>query len=98
MVTATRVPKEIRKVPANITVISAEEIADSGATNIVEVLEKQANILFVSFSGNVTEAKLDLRGFGENGFGKTLVLLDGRRLNRLDMASINWTQLPLEQI
>ena len=98
VITATRVAKETNKVPANVTVITAEEIADSGASDIVEVLEKQANILFVSYSGNITEAKLDLRGFGENGYGKTLVLLDGRRLNRPDLAGVNWTQLPLEKI
>ncbi len=34
---------------------------------------------------------IDMRGFGgDNPFGKTLVMLDGRRLNRTDMASINW--------
>lgn len=98
VVTATRSPKDIKKVSANVTVINAEEIANSGASSIVEVLESQANIHFRTFSGNSSQAQIDLRGFGENGFGRTLVLLDGRKLNRLDMASINWTQLPLDQI
>jgi len=98
VVTATRASKDIKKVPANVTVISAREIADSGASSIVEVLESQANIHIRTFSGNPSQAQIDLRGFGENGFGRTLVLLDGRRLNRLDMSSINWAQLPLDQI
>jgi len=98
VVTATRGPKDIKTVPANITVITADEIAGSGASSLVELLEGQANIHFRTFSGNVSQAQIDLRGFGENGFGRTLVMLDGRRLNRLDMSSINWTQLPLEQI
>ncbi len=62
------------------------------------MLENQANIHFRTFSGNASQAQIDLRGFGENGFGRTLVMLDGRRLNRLDLSSINWTQIPLEQI
>ena len=98
VVTATRTAKDTRTVPANVTVITAEEIADSGASSIIDVLQNQSNIHIRTFSGNPSQAQIDLRGFGENGFGRTLVLLDGRKLNRLDMSSINWTQLPLEQI
>ena len=98
VVTATRAPKDIKKFPGNVTVISAEEIADSGALSIVGVLEKNANIHVRTFSGNSSQAQIDLRGFGENGFGRTLVMVDGRRLNRLDLSSVDWTQIPLEQI
>jgi iron complex outermembrane receptor protein len=98
VVTATRTEKDVKKVPANVTVITAEEIADSGASSLIEVLASQANIHVRTYSGNSSQAQIDLRGFGENGFGRTLVLLDGRRLNRLDMSSINWTQISLEQI
>jgi iron complex outermembrane receptor protein len=99
VVTATRHESDTRSIPANVTVITAEEIADAGVSSIIEVLEKQGNVLFNSYSGYATEAQVDLRGFGtETGFGRTLVLLDGRRLNRPDMSSINWTQLPVEQI
>jgi iron complex outermembrane receptor protein len=98
VVTATRTAKDIKTVPANVTVITADEIADSGASSIVEILRSQANIHIRTFSGNTSQAQIDLRGFGENGFGRTLVMLDGRRLNRIDLASINWTQLPLEHI
>ena len=98
VVTATRAAKDIKTVPANITVITADEIRDSGASSIVEVLQNQANIHIRTFSGNPAQAQIDLRGFGENGFGRTLVLLDGRRLNRIDMSSITWTQMPFEEI
>ena len=32
VVTASRAPKDIKTIPGNVTVISAEEIADSGAS------------------------------------------------------------------
>lgn len=98
VVTATRTAQEIKTVPANVTIITADQIVESGASSIVDLLEKQANIHFRTFSGNASQAQIDLRGFGENGFGRTLIMLDGRRLNRLDMSSIDWTQIPLEQI
>jgi iron complex outermembrane receptor protein len=40
-----------------------------------------------------------MRGFGgDNPFGKALIMLDGRRLNRPDMASLNWLQVPVSNI
>jgi len=99
VVTATRDREEVRKVPANVSVITEEEIKRSGATTVVEVLDKLESIQFRSYSGNATQAVIDVRGFGgDNPFGKTLIMLDGRRLNRPDMSSINWMQIPINTI
>ena len=99
VVTATRDKEEIRKIPANVSVITAKDIEESGATSIVEVLENLASINFISWSGNPSQAYVDMRGFGgDNPFGKTLVMLDGRRLNRPDMSGVNWLQIPVSNI
>lgn len=98
VVQATRDRQEIRKVPANITVITAQDIADSGASNLAEVLTGLDGIYVRSTTGNAAQASVDMRGFGENGFGRTAVTLDGRKLNRPDMASINWLEIPLGEI
>ena len=99
VVTATRDKQEIRKAPANVTVITAEEISKSGATTVVEVLDKLESVQFRTSSGNSSQAYIDMRGIGgDNPYGKTLILLDGRRLNRTDMASINWLQMPVNTI
>ena len=99
VVTATRDVQEVRKTPAHVTVITAEDIRQSGATTAVEVLEKLESIRFRTYSGNASQAMIDMRGFGgDNPFGKTLVTLDGSRLNRPDMSSINWLALPVNTI
>jgi len=99
VVTATRDPREDRTTPANVTVVTAEEIRHSGATTVVEVLEKLESIQFRTYSGNASQAMIDMRGFGgDNPFGKTLVTLDGSRLNRPDMSSINWLSIPVNTI
>jgi len=99
VVTATRDTEEVRNIPANVSVITAKDIEKSGATNVVEVLDKLESIQFRNYSGNASQSLIDLRGFGgDNPFGKTLILLDGRRLNRPDMSSINWLQIPLNNI
>jgi len=99
VVTATRSAESIHRVPSNVTVITSDEIKKSGATNIPEILERQANIHMRSYSGNPSQSLIDMRGFGGNSpFGKTLVLLNGKKLNRPDMASVNWIQIPVQQI
>lgn len=99
VVTATRDAQETRKTPAHVTVITAEDIEKSGATSVVDVLDKLEGIQFRTYSGNASQAAIDMRGFGgDNPFGKTLVMLDGRRLNRTDMASINWLSMSVGSI
>ncbi|MDD5711727.1 MAG: TonB-dependent receptor [Smithellaceae bacterium] len=98
VVTATRDSEETRKIPASVTVITSAEIAKSGATTVVDALKSVAGVNFRTSSGNSSQAQIDLRGFGENGFGKTLVLLDGKRLNRPDMSSVNWLEIPLVDV
>ncbi|MEW6334837.1 MAG: TonB-dependent receptor [Thermodesulfobacteriota bacterium] len=99
VVTATRDVEEIRKVPAHVTVITEKEIRDSGATNLVEILERQEGIQFRSYSGHEPLSVIDLRGMGgDNPYGKVQIQLNGRRLNRPDMASVNWFQIPLSQV
>jgi len=98
LVTASRVEEPVEKVPAYVSVITAEELSASGQTTLVEALESLAGIRFRSFSGNAALAEISMRGFGENSHGRVLVLVDGRRLNRADLASINWLEIPVENI
>ena len=98
VVTASRYPQEVKNIPANINVITSKDIQKSYATTVDELLKNIADINFKSYSGNASQSEIDLRGFGENSFGKTLILLNGVRLNRPDMASINWLQIPINEI
>jgi iron complex outermembrane receptor protein len=98
LVTASRVEEPVEKVPAYVSVITADELSASGQTTLVDALESLAGIRFRSSSGNSAQAEISMRGFGENSFGRVLVLLDGRRLNRPDMASINWLEIALENV
>ena len=54
VVTATRDAQEVRKVPANVTVITADDIQKSGATSVPEVLTGLVGINVTSYSGNAS--------------------------------------------
>jgi len=98
VVTATRDAEEIRKIPANVTVITKEEIGQSNAQNVVDLLRNDADIQVEDYYGNGKSAVVDIRGFGETGPLNTLVLVDGRRVNEIDLSGVDWTQIPLDQV
>lgn len=99
VVTATRDAREVRKVPANVSVITADDIQNSGATSVPEVLTGLVGMNVTSYSGNASQSIVDMRAFGtEAGYLRHVVLLDGRRLNRPDIAGINWLEIPLSEI
>jgi iron complex outermembrane receptor protein len=97
-VTASRVEEPTEEIPAFVSVITAEELVATGQTTLVEALDGLAGIYFRSYSGNPAQAQVSMRGFGENSNGRVLVLIDGRRLNRPDMAGANWLQIPVENV
>ncbi len=99
VVTATRTAEEVSRIPANVSVITADELKKTGATTLPEALERLEGLDFRSYSGNASQSAIDIRGFGgDSPYGKSLILLDGRRLNRPDQASVNWLQIPITNI
>jgi len=98
VVTASRNSREASQMPANVTVVTDKEIEKAGYENVVEALQEAGGISFRSSSGNPSQAEISMRGFGENAHGRVLVLLDGQKLNRPDMAGINWLQIPLSNV
>ncbi|MEO0055093.1 MAG: hypothetical protein RLZZ50_1040 [Verrucomicrobiota bacterium] len=98
LVAARRVPEAPFDVPAHTQVITREQIRDSGATSLIDLLTTEANLDFTSISGSPANTKVSLRGTGSAGTGRTLVLLDGARANRADMGDFNWLQFSLQDI
>jgi iron complex outermembrane receptor protein len=98
VVTAGRTPEEADTVPAQVTVITADDIAASGAHSLVEVLEQVPGLRFTGAMSGPGSESVSMRGFGENSYGRVLVLVDGNRLNNPDMKGINWNAVPLADI
>ena len=98
VITGTRTEEKVEKIPANITVIDKKRIEDSNAKNISDVLRSEEGIVVRDLIGNGKTAIVDLRGFGEAAASNTLGLLDGRRVNAIDLSGTDWTQIPLDQV
>ena len=98
VVTAGRTPEPAASVPAQVTVITAGDIAESGASNLVEVLERVPGVRFSGAMAGAGSEAVSMRGFGENSHGRVLVLVDGNRINAPDMSGANWNAIPLSDI
>ena len=99
LVTATRLDLDNSKARGNTTVITAADIEQSTARTLPELLGQEAGILTRSLYGNHgTGATVDIRGFGAASTQNTLILLDGRRLNDVDLSSVDFSIIPLQSI
>ncbi|OKO84443.1 TonB-dependent receptor [Bradyrhizobium sp. NAS80.1] len=88
-------------VGAATTVITAADIANSPSQTLVEIIATQTpGAQITTFYGGPVAAKtsVDLRGFGAFGTANTLVLINGRRLNDIDMAQVDLSTIPLNSI
>jgi iron complex outermembrane receptor protein len=99
IVTATRFPEPATNVIGRVVTITREEIAASGALTVPDVLRSVTGLQVRGLYGGLSnDTAVDMRGFGEGGAQRVLVLLNGRRLNPLDSASVDWSQVPLNRI
>lgn len=100
IVTATRFEDaEYAHKPTNLTVIREEDIKSSPATTLPELLRDYAGINTRDLYGNNgSRVAVDLRGFGASGGQNTLVLVDGKRLNDVDLTEPQWPAVPLSSI
>ena len=98
VVTATRIEQGVERVPANVTVIDEDDIRNSNAKTVVDLLRSEEGVVVRDLLGNGKTSQVDLRGFGEGGPYNTLVLVDGRVVNEIDLSGVDWTQIPLGQV
>ena len=91
-----RADKTPLNIAANVNVIDAAAIEMSGATNLTDVLRGQSGI---QISDNNIGTSFAMRGFSASAaVNNTLILLDGRRLNNIDIAAPSLNAIPLNQV
>ncbi len=83
---------------ADVTVIDRQTIEQSGAVSVPDLLRTEANVLVRGTTGTGMDGQISMRGFGDNSHLRTLVLVDGHRLNSPDMGAMDWQSVPLSNI
>lgn len=87
-------------VGASTSVITAEDIARSPGQTVQDVLATVPGVQIKNLFGAVNGAGsvVDLRGFGAFASANTLILINGRRVNDIDLAGVDLSTIPLQSI
>jgi len=97
-VTSSRVEAPAIQSSKLVSIISRAEIEASHASNVADLFKGKAGITVRDTSGTGAKAVIDLGGFGDSAASNKVVLIDGRRISNPDLAEVDWTQIPLDQI
>jgi len=94
----SRYGQPLLEAPATVSVITAEDIRMSGATNIPDVLRRMVGVDVMQLSA--AQPDLSIRGFNRALANKVLVLVDGRSVYQDILATPMWSTIPvlLEEI
>jgi iron complex outermembrane recepter protein len=87
-------------VGASTTVITAEDIARSPAQTLPEIIAQVPGVQLQTLYGGVGGAgtSVDLRGFGAFATANTLLLINGRRVNDIDLQGVDFSTIPRDSI
>ena len=90
---ATGKPQRISEVPANMEIITADDIRRSGSDNIPDILEFVAglNVRRYGFAA----ADVGIRGYNETSNPRLLVLVNGQQVYLDDLGRTQWYTLPV---
>ncbi len=95
VVTATRTPQPLANVISDTITIGPEQIAESGAGSIIDLLQRQRGIEIARNGGAGTASSVYIRGANSN---QNIVLVDGVRIGSSTTGAANWSAIPLTAI
>ncbi|MEL6341855.1 MAG: TonB-dependent receptor [Myxococcota bacterium] len=98
VVTASRYGQSPLDSPSTISVITAQDIRTSGATNIPDLLRRAVGVEVMSLAA--AQPEVSIRGFNREISNKVLILVDGRSVYQDILATPLWgsLQIPLDLI
>lgn len=92
---------DLKDMDMSTTIIQHEQIQNAPQTSIDQIINKIPGVFAparLSTQIHPTGQLLNIRGFGTSTNGLTLVLLDGIPANDPYFRTINWAQIPKEQV
>jgi outer membrane cobalamin receptor len=95
VITPTRGPRMVKDLPTNVSVITREEIAKSGAQNVEEVLKNILGVDVRRYGTLGAPSYISLRGCDAY---QTLVMVDGRSINSISDGIADLNQVPINNI
>jgi outer membrane cobalamin receptor len=98
VVTGARIGTPLIDTPANISVITKDDIEESGIRSLPELFKGEPGVFPTSIINNPKQSTVDIRGYGETAPQNVLFLVDGRRVNSIDLSGPDLAQIPIDMI
>jgi len=95
VVTATRTEQDPRSIGSAVTVITAQELADSRVSTVLEALRQVPGVEVVQSGGPGRGTSVFIRGHNS---AHTLIMLDGVRLNSNTLGGYDMANIPVNNI
>lgn len=89
---------ESAEAPIGATVITAEQIRDSGAGSINEAIRKIAGIFGRASQSGTSDSSLDLRGFGSSSNQNVAIFVDGIRISENELQPAVMSAIAIESV
>ncbi|MFY9084169.1 TonB-dependent receptor [Aliarcobacter cryaerophilus] len=98
-ISANPIETDEKKATFATEIYTKKDIEQSKSKDIYEFLASQSSVNVMPNFGNIFSQNLDMRGYGiENGYQNIAVVVNGRRLNNIDMVPQLLSSIPLESI
>ena len=98
-ISANPIETDEKKATFATEIYTKKDIEQSKSKDIYEFLSSQSSVNVMPNFGNNFSQNLDMRGYGiENGYQNIAVVVNGRRLNNIDMVPQLLSSIPLESI
>ena len=103
VVTASRSPQPLADAPGSVTIVPRQQIFDSGARELDDVLRTIPGIDLLGYSGETqhpTSNSLGMRGLGggAQGISRALVMVNGVPINDPYFGYVQWSRVPVDNI
>ena len=91
---ATGSPQRATEAPADMQIISADEIRRSGETSIPGILQRVAGVDVLNFSAG--QSDVNVRGYDQSSSPRLLVLVNGRQVYLDHYGMTIWATIPVQ--
>lgn len=96
VITSENTETTIADIPKNITVLTGEEITQSGAKTVAEALKLTSSVIVKEIGGS--DAVFDIRGQGATAKSNVMVLVDSAPINSIDLSGYQTSNIPVDNI
>jgi iron complex outermembrane recepter protein len=97
-VTASKFEESVQSTPSFLTILTNEEIKNSGLTTVNEVIMKLGGIAGRASQQGGSEYTLDIMGFGDTALMNTVIVIDGIPQREADQSETRLSGIPIDQV